>query len=138
MGQVEEVLETIRRSFELGRKGLVDEFNELHDQNYTRFSELPPYRLQERDEALRLKASLLRGLVDFTYQLIYPTIVVVDGAAVAVFLMKYRGMAVNSYAFEGRIVDATVRYSMVLQRSANSWKILHEHISKIPWGFSPD
>ncbi len=138
MNQVEEILETIRKSFEFGRQGLLDEFNELHAQNYTRFSELPPYRLQERDEALKLKASLLTDLVDFTYQIMHSTIVVMDDTAVAVFMMKYRGMAVNDYAFEGRIVDAMVRCSMVLRRSVDGWKILHEHISKIPEGFSPD
>ncbi|MEM2236899.1 MAG: nuclear transport factor 2 family protein [Candidatus Caldarchaeum sp.] len=138
MNPSDEILETIRKCFELGKNGMFEAFNELHAENYTRYSDLPPFRLQERDEALKLKASLLTELVDFEYEMMQPTVELMEDTALAVFLMRYRGMAVNDYAFEGRMIDATVRCSVLLRKTKQGWKIVHEHLSKIPEGFSPD
>ncbi|MEM0383374.1 MAG: nuclear transport factor 2 family protein [Candidatus Caldarchaeum sp.] len=136
--ETDEVINTIKLSLEFSRNGLIDEFQELHHQDYTRFSDLPPFRLQSRDEALKLKLSLMTELVDFDYRMTEPQVVIMGDVALAVFTMRYGGMAVNNYAFEGRMVDAAVRCSMVLRRVGRSWKILHEHVSRIPEGFSAD
>ncbi|MEM4190024.1 MAG: nuclear transport factor 2 family protein [Candidatus Caldarchaeum sp.] len=138
MTQLDEVLETIRRSFELGRSGLFEEFSELHAENYTRFSDLPPLRLQDRDEALKLKASLLSELVDFEYEIVNPSIQLMGNIALALFYMRYKGLAVNDYAFEGQRVEATVRCSVLLQKTVQGWKIVHEHLSKAHESFLPD
>ncbi|MEM1943612.1 MAG: nuclear transport factor 2 family protein [Candidatus Caldarchaeum sp.] len=136
--ETDEVVNTIKVSLEFSKNGLVDEVLELHHQDYTRFSDLPPFRLQTRDEALKLKLSLMTELVDFEYWMTEPKVVIMGEVALAVFTMRYRGMAVNSYAFEGRMVDAAVRCSVVLKRVGRIWKILHEHVSRVPEGFSAD
>ncbi|MEM2095635.1 MAG: nuclear transport factor 2 family protein [Candidatus Caldarchaeum sp.] len=136
--ETDEVVNTIKVSLEFSKNGLVDEVLELHHQDYTRFSDLPPFRLQSRDEALKLKLSLMTELVDFEYRMTEPKVVIMGDVALAVFTMRYRGMAVNNYAFEGRMVDAAVRCSVVLRRVGRSWKILHEHVSRVPEGFSAD
>ncbi|MEM1946324.1 MAG: nuclear transport factor 2 family protein [Candidatus Caldarchaeum sp.] len=138
MKEADEVLETIRKCFELGRNGLFEEFTALHAENYTRFSDLPPLRLQERDEALKLKASLLTELVDFEYEIINPTVELMEDMALAVFYMRYKGLAVNDYAFEGQMVNVTVRCSVVLQKSEHGWRIVHEHMSRTLEGLLPD
>jgi hypothetical protein len=52
-------------------------------------------------------------------------------------ILRYRGMAVNDYAFEGRLVDTVVRCSIVLEKTENGWRILHEHLSRTPENFPP-
>lgn len=138
MMEADKVVKTIKQSFELSRNGLADELLDLHDLSYTRFSDLPPFRLQSREEAVKLKLSLMTELIDFDYRMTEPSVSVLGDVAVAAFVMRYRGMAVNNYAFEGRMVDSTVRCSMVLKKVDGRWKIVHEHVSRVPEGFSPD
>ena len=137
MEEVKEVLGFLARVFEAGRNGLWEEFESLHSPGYTRFSDLPPFRLQSREEALKLKLSLLTELIDFEYEFVEPRVDFRDGFAVASFILRYRGMAVNDYAFEGRLVDSVVRCTAVLEKTGDGWRILHEHLSRTPEGFSP-
>lgn len=132
----DEIYQTVEKSFEVGKQGFSDDFNDLHSPRYTRYSDLPPYHLQEREEALQLKMSLLTQLVDFKYDIENFQVVIADGTAVAFFILHYRGMAVNDYAFEGKVVKGTARCTLVLERVGGSWKILHEHLSRVPEGFS--
>ncbi|MCX8201561.1 MAG: nuclear transport factor 2 family protein [Candidatus Caldarchaeum sp.] len=132
----EEIYQTVVKSFEAGKQGLSDDFNDLHSARYTRYSDLPPYHLQERDEALQLKTSLLTQLVDFEYNIENFRVITVQDTAVAFFILHYRGMAINDYAFEGKVVEGSARCTLVLERIGGSWKILHEHLSRTPEGFS--
>jgi len=133
-----EVLDVVRKAYDFGRQGIYEKFSAIHASGYTRFSDLPPFRLQEREEALKLKESLLTQLIDFEYELINPKVAIHGDVALASFIMRYRGMAVNDYAFEGRIVDTLVRCTVILIREDGEWKIVHEHFSRIPEGFSPE
>jgi hypothetical protein len=135
--RAEEVLSFLARVFEAGRNGSWEEFESMHSPGYTRFSDLPPFRLQTREEALKLKLSLLTELIDLEYEFLEPRVVVMERFAVASLILRYRGMAVNDYAFEGRLVDTVVRCSIVLEKTENGWRILHEHLSRTPENFPP-
>lgn len=133
---VEEIYQTICRSFEYGRQGLSEQFNETHSEDYTRYSDFPPFRLQERDEGLQLKMSLLTQLVDFEFTIENFRVIASGELAVAVFILRYSGMAVNDYAFEGKLVKSVARCTVVLRRYGREWRILHEHLSRVPEGYS--
>jgi len=55
-----------------------------------------------------------------------------------VFNLRYQGMAVNDYAFEGKLVKGVSRCTTVLKKTSQGWRILHEHYSRVPEGFSSD
>lgn len=128
----EEILRVVRRVFETGKEGNLETFRQLHSTHYTRFSDLPPYRIQEKDEALKLKGSLYSELVDFTYQMSDIEVKVLGDVAVVTFLLKYGGVYVYGYTFEGRPLSITSRCTVVLVREDGEWRIIHEHYSRIP------
>ncbi|BAJ49877.1 conserved hypothetical protein [Candidatus Caldarchaeum subterraneum] len=136
--QAEEVYRVVVEALEAGIRGDEETFNDLHSHGYTRYSDLPPYRLQSREEALKLKISLLTQLIDFEYSLENFQTFYHGDVAVACFLLRYRGMAVNDYAFEGRMVEGVARCTVVLEKNGDKWRILHEHLSRVPEGFSAD
>ncbi|MCS7137287.1 MAG: nuclear transport factor 2 family protein [Candidatus Caldarchaeum sp.] len=134
----EEIYQTVLKMFELGKQGMSEEFNDLHSSEYTRYSDLPPYRLQEREEGLQLKMSLMTQLVDFEYSVENFRVLTSGHLALAFFTLQYKGMAVNDYAFEGKFVKGLARCTLVLEKVGGCWKILHEHLSRVPEGFSLD
>jgi len=127
------VLETITKVFEAGRNGDAEMIKQLHSNSYTRFSELPPFHLQERDEALKLKTALYTELIDFNYKMENVNIrIISDSVAVAAFNLSYEGVYIYSYTFEGRPFSMHVRCTAILVKEDGEWKILHEHYSRIP------
>ena len=125
------VMETILKVLEAGRRGDADTIKQLYSDDFTRFSELPPYSLQERDEAIKLKASLYTELVDFKYDIRDIQIKVFNDTALATFTLTYEGMYIYSYTFEGREFRMRTRCTVVLLREGSEWKIVHEHYSPI-------
>ena len=132
MSAEREVLETVLRVFEAGRRGDEEEIKNLHSDNFTRFSELPPLHLQERDEALKLKTSLYTELIDFNYRIEnFNVRLLSDNVALATFTLSYEGVYIYSYTFEGRPFTMNVRCTSVLVKEGSSWKIVHEHYSRL-------
>ena len=126
-------METILRVLEAGRRGDADEIKSLHSESYTRYSELPPFHLQERDEALKLKTSLYTELVDFSYRVEdFSVRMLAENVALATFTLSYEGVYIYSYTFEGRPFTMKVRCTAVLVKEGGDWRILHEHYSRIP------
>ena len=130
-GDEQKVVETILKVLEAGRRGDADEIKQLHADGFTRFSEFPPYSLQERDEAIKLKSSLYTELVDFKYDIRDMRVKVFNGIALATFILSYEGMYIYSYTFEGRDFRMRVRCTVVLLKEGSEWKIIHEHYSPI-------
>ncbi|MEM2770600.1 MAG: nuclear transport factor 2 family protein, partial [Nitrososphaerota archaeon] len=52
--------------------------------------------------------------------------------ALATYLVKYKGMLVYQYRFEGQLISVTAFCSSVLVRGSEGWKIVHEHFTRIP------
>ena len=132
MSAEQAVLETLLKVFEAGRNGDAESMKMLHSEQFTRYSELPPLHLQERDEALKLKTSLYTELIDFKYEINDVSIrMLSDNAALATFTLSYEGVYIYSYTFEGRPFSMQVRCTAVLVREGGEWKILHEHYSRM-------
>ena len=135
MSNEREILETILKVFEAGRRGDAEGIKMLYSERFTRYSELPPLHLQLRDEALKLKTSLYTELIDFKYQINDLNVVMLSGdAALATFTLSYEGVYIYSYTFEGRPFTMNVRCTAVLVREGGGWKILHEHYSRLDDG----
>lgn len=127
-----EVYETVLKVLELGRSGDMEKFVEAHSEDYTRFSDMPPFSLQHRDLALQLKRSLLAELIDVQYEIRDFDVRLYDDLAIAAYILEYSGVAVSGYTFEGRRLQKTVRCTTVLRRKLGRWVIVHEHLSSIP------
>jgi hypothetical protein len=126
-----EVYQTILQVLEWGRMGEMEKFVEAHSQDYTRFSDLPPYTIQHRDLALRLKSSLFTELIDIQFQIREVEIQHYGDIAVATYILDYSGVAVNGYTFEGKKLESSSRCTTVLKRESDRWVIVHEHLSRI-------
>jgi len=127
-----EVVEVIRRVFEAGSRSDLEGVKSLHSNSYTRFSDMPPYRIQSCDEALKLKMSLFSELIDFSYSLSDIEVKMVGDVAIVTCILTYRGMYVYSYTFEGRPISVQTRCTTVLAKEEGEWKVLHEHLSRVP------
>ncbi len=132
MSAERDVLETILKVFEAGRNGDAESMKILHSELFTRYSELPPLHLQDRDEALKLKTSLYTELIDFKYQIDNMNIKMLsDDVALATFTLSYEGVYIYSYTFEGKPFTMQVRCTVVLVKENGEWRILHEHYSRM-------
>lgn len=92
---------------------------------YTKFDDWPPFERQEAD-GLRREAEALKVLKEYDYEISDLRIDLLDSVALASFIIKYHGRI--------REVDFNVRsrVTIVLAKTDNEWKIIHEHWSRFP------
>jgi len=124
----------IRAFFEAGKnKDLTSlaDFHSSRDQ-FTKFDENPPYTRQNSDEAFVYEQAAFANISDYSYSIDGLRIDLLGDVAVATFYLSYSGMFVNDYSFEGSPVRAKTRATMVLARSPRGWKMVHEHLSRLP------
>lgn len=134
--EINRIAETVNRIFSAGRMKDFETLRGLHhpDLSFTRFSDLPPFSRQGPEEALRLKESLFRDLIDFDYKIEDINVDLYGDVAVATFYIDYRGVYVYSYTFEGRDFRQKARCTFVFHRKDSFWYLVHEHLSKFPEG----
>ena len=52
--------------------------------------------------------------------------------AIATFYLRYKGVFVNDYSFEGSTVSGRSRVTMVVAKFGDDWRIVHHHASRFP------
>ena len=130
----EDVEGTIRAFFEAGKNKDLTALADFHaprDQ-FTKFDENPPYSRQNSDEAFVYEQAAFANISDYDYSIADLRVDLLGDVAVASFHLRYSGMFVNDYSFEGSPVRARSRVTMVLERTAKGWKMVHEHFSRVP------
>jgi ketosteroid isomerase-like protein len=124
----------IRAFYDAGRsKELTDlaGFHGPRDQ-FTKFDENPPYTRQNSEEAFIYEQAAFANISDYNYSIEDLRIDLFGDVAIATFYLSYSGMFVNDYSFEGSPVRAKTRVTMALARTQKGWKLVHEHLSRMP------
>ena len=129
-----DVESAIRAFFEAGKNKDLSALGGFHaprDQ-FSKFDENPPYTRQNSDEAFVYEQAAFANISDYNYSIDELRVDLLGDVAIASFYLSYSGMFVNDYSFEGSPVRAKTRVTMVLSRTQNGWKTVHEHFSRIP------
>jgi len=129
-----EVETTIRAFFEAGKNkdlAALADFHASRD-HFTKFDENPPYTRQNSDEAFVYEQAAFANISDYNYSIDDLRVDLLEDTAVASFYLSYSGMFVNDYSFEGSPVRARTRVTMVMMRTPKGWRVVHEHLSRMP------
>ncbi len=129
-----EIAALIFSFFEAGKNKDLSALGGFHSSrdSFTKFDENPPYTRQNSEEAFVYEQAAFANISDYSYQIDDLRIDLLGEAATATFYLTYKGMFVNDYSFEGSPVGSRSRVTMVLARTAQGWKISHEHFSRFP------
>jgi len=125
---------TIRAFFEAGKNKDLPALAGFHaprDQ-FTKFDENTPYTRQSSDEAFVYEQAAFANISDYNYSIDELRVDLFGDISVASFYLSYSGMFVNDYSFEGSPVRSKTRVTMVLTRTPQGWKMVHEHLSRFP------
>jgi ketosteroid isomerase-like protein len=124
----------IRAFFDAGRNKDLTALADFHGprDQFTKFDENPPYTRQNSEEAFVYEQAAFANISDYSYSIDELRIDLFGDVAIATFYLSYSGMFVNDYSFEGSPVRSNTRVTMALTRSSKGWRIVHEHLSRIP------
>ena len=125
---------TIRSLFEVGKNKDLSSLADLHASRdlFTKFDENPPYTRQNSEEAFVYEQAAFANISDYEYTIEELRIDLLGDVAISTFYLTYSGMFVNDYSFEGSPVRARTRATFVLTRTPRGWKMVHEHLSRLP------
>jgi len=129
-----EVEKAIRGFFEAGKNKDLTALSDFHasHNHFTKFDENPPFTRQNSEEAFVYEQAAFANISDYSYSVDELRVDLLGDVAVASFYLSYSGMFVNDYSFEGSPVRAKTRVTMVLARTPDGWKAVHEHLSRMP------
>ena len=122
----------IRDSFETGK---TKDFSilrkiQLDSPEFSSFSDVPPYGLQNYSESVALEELRFSSISDYNFELKNPKISIFDTIGIITFLINQTGMLVDNKAFTGQHITINGRATFVLIKKP-TWKIMHYHIDKI-------
>jgi len=128
----EEIISIIETFFEIGKtKDLTPLRNiQLDDQNFSSFSDVPPYDLKDFKTTVALEELRFVSISDYSYDIKNPKISIFGDVAVVAFELTQKGMLVDNKAFTGEHITINGRATFVLVKKPE-WKIAHIHLSKI-------
>jgi ketosteroid isomerase-like protein len=120
--------------FEAGKNKDLASLASFHSsrETFTKFDENPPYTRQSSDEAFVFEQAAFANISDYTYEIENLRIDMAGATAIATFYLSYRGMFVNDYSFEGSPVSSRARVTMILTKTGEGWRMMHEHFSRFP------
>ena len=129
-----EVEMLVRALFEAGKNKDLSSLPDFHapPDIFTKFDAAPPYTRQTAQDAFVYEQAAFANISDYEYRLDEFRVDVIGDVALATFYLTYKGVFVNDYSFEGRMVGSRSRVTMVLAKFGTSWKIVHEHFSSFP------
>ena len=132
MSETEQVISVIEKFFEIGKTKNLETLREiqLDDSDFSSFSDVPPYELQDYATTLALEELRFVSISDYDYEIIHPKISVFGDVSVVAFELMQKGMLVDNKAYTGRHIIINGRATFVLVKK-QSWKIIHIHLSKI-------
>lgn len=128
----EQIMNVIEKFFEIGKTknlALLQEI-QLNDPNFSSFSDVPPYELQNYSATLMLEELRFVSISDYDYKITNPKISIFENCAVVAFELMQKGMLVNNKAYTGEHIVIHGRGTFVLIKKP-IWKIVHIHLSKI-------
>ena len=128
----EEIFELIQMFFETGK---TKDFSilrkiQLDSPEFSSFSDVPPYGLQNYSESVALEEIRISSISDYNFELKNPKISIFDTIGIITFLINQTGMLVDNKAFTGQHITINGRATFVLIKKP-TWKIMHYHIDKI-------
>jgi len=99
--------------------------NLVDETRYTKFDDWPPFERQGSD-ALNLEAEALKVLKEYDYEVGDWRIDILNDAAIASFIINYRGKIRDlSFKIKSRV-------TALLTKKGERWRIVHEHWSHFP------
>ena len=128
----EEIFELIQMFFEAGK---TKDFSilrkiQLDSPEFSSFSDVPPYGLQNYSESVALEELRFSSISDYNFKLKNPKISIFDAIGIVTFLINQTGMLVDNKAFTGQHITINGRATFVLIKKP-TWKIIHYHLDKI-------
>jgi len=132
LSETEQVINVIEKFFEIGKTKNLETLREiqLDDSDFSSFSDVPPYELQDYATTLALEELRFISISDYDYEITHPKISVFGDVAVVAFELMQKGMLVDNKAYTGEHIIINGRATFVLVKK-QSWKIIHIHLSKI-------
>lgn len=131
LSETEQIINVIDKFFEIGKTKNLAPLREiqLNDHNFSSFSDVPPYELQDYSNTLALEELRFISISDYDYEIKHPKISVYDDVAVVAFELMQKGMLVDNKAYTGEHIIINGRATFVLVKKP-TWKIAHIHLSK--------
>ncbi len=132
MSETEQIISVIEKFFEIGKTKNLVALREiqLDDSDFSSFSDVPPYELQDYSTTLALEELRFVSISDYNYEIKKPKISVFDNVAVVAFELIQKGMLVDNKAYTGEHIIINGRATFVLVKKP-TWKIVHIHLSRI-------
>jgi len=132
LSETEQIISVIEKFFEIGKTKNLVELREiqLDDSDFSSFSDVPPYELQDYSTTLALEELRFVSISDYNYEIKKPKISVFDNVAVVAFELIQKGMLVDNKAYTGEHIIINGRATFILVKKP-TWKIVHIHLSRI-------
>lgn len=132
MSESELIIDVIEQFFESGITKNFAPLREiqLDDPNFSSYSDVPPFELQDYKNTLTLEELKFVSISDYSYEIKNPKISIYNDSAVVAFDLLQKGMLVDTKAYTGEHIIIQGRGTFVLIKKP-TWKIVHIHLSKI-------
>ena len=132
MSETQQIISVIEKFFESGKTKDFGPLREiqLDDPNFSSYSDVPPYELQDYKNTLTLEELRFVSISDYSYEIKNPKISIYGDSAVVAFDLTQKGMLVDTKAYTGEHIVIQGRGTFVLIKKP-TWKIVHIHLSKI-------
>ena len=132
MSETEQIISIIEKFFEIGKTKNLAPLRDiqLDDPNFSSFSDVPPYELQDFKTTVALEELRFVSISDYDYEIKNPKISIYGDSAVVAFELMQKGMLVDNKAYTGEHIIIQGRGTFVLIKKP-TWKIVHIHLSKI-------
>tara|TARA_Y100000310_G_scaffold275783_1_gene292497 strand:+ start:76 stop:480 length:405 start_codon:yes stop_codon:yes gene_type:complete len=129
----EEILNVIRTFFEAGKTKNFSVLSDiqLNSQEFSSFSDLPPYGLKNYSESIALEELRFSSISDYDYEIKNERISVFGNVGIVTFVLNQSGMLVDSQTYTGQHMTVNGRATFVLVKEV-AWKIMHYHLDQIP------
>jgi ketosteroid isomerase-like protein len=121
------VAKIIHELFEAAEQGDLQRLESFHlyGPKFSKFDDMPPSARQDAAATRRQERMALSALTDFSATVEDLRVDVLGSVAVATFILRY------SFETPDASGSASARSTMVLVETADTWKIVHEHFSRL-------
>jgi|TARA_B100002003_G_C13815959_1_gene401941 ketosteroid isomerase-like protein len=104
---------------------------QLNSQEFSSFSDLPPYGLKNYSESIALEELRFASISDYDYEIKNERISIFGNVGIVTFVLNQSGMLVDSQTYTGQHMTINGRATFVLVKE-DVWKIMHYHLDQIP------
>ena len=104
---------------------------QLNSQEFSSFSDLPPYGLKNYSESIALEELRFSSISDYDYEIKNERISIFGNVGIVTFVLNQSGMLVDSQTYTGQHMTVNGRATFVLVKD-DTWKIMHYHLDQIP------